>query len=250
MNRHTLVPLLIALVLVTSVAAQPVVESAEAAPANGLTDVRSGDHGGYERAVLDFRASTAPEFSRSYRNGDTVVRVRLPETRSTDISGGKVAGDAISHYRVVRTKPGSLFVDLHLEGAARSVEVFALDRPGRIVVDVTPGGTQLRPGPKSANGTYIMSPRSGAAVGPGEFRVGGYGRPFEASGVWRVKDSDGRVVSRGNYKAADWADTWGAYGFKATYPERLGGERGALQVGQLSARDGSFEGAAVPVTFR
>lgn len=253
MRRYTLVPLLVALVFAASVAAQPTARTAEAVPAGGITDVRFGDHLTHERAVLDFRASPTgepPRISWNYREGDTVVRVRLPETRTTASAGGLGLGRAISHYRVVRAQPGWLYVDLHLTGAARSVNVFALDAPGRIVVDIVPGGTQLLASPAHANGAYVMTPRPGATVGPGELRVGGYARPFEASGVWRIKDSGGRIVSRGIYTTTDWTTAWGAYGFRTGYPAALSGERGTLEVGSLSARDGSFSGVSVPLRFR
>ena len=252
MRGYTLVSLLVALAFAASVAAEPGARSVEAAPlgAGSLTDARFGDHLTHERAVLDFRGGAAPEFGWSYKRGDTVVRVRLPETQAASVTGGAGLGRAISHYRVVRSQNGWLFVDLHLKGAARSVNVFELRSPGRIVVDVTPGGLQTISSPSHANGMYIMSPRVGNAVGPGEFRVSGYGRPFEASGAWRLKDSGGKVVSRGTYTTADWASAWGAYSFRATYPERLSGQRGTLEVGQFSAKDGSFSGASSPVRLR
>lgn len=250
MRGYALVSLLVALAFAASVAAEPGARNAQAAPVDGLKDVRFGDHITHERAVLDSRGAAAPEFNWSYRPGDTVVRVRLPETQATAVTGGPGLGRAISHYRIVRSQNGWLFVDLHLRGAARSVNVFELRNPGRIVVDVRPGGLQTLPSPAFAGGTYIMTPRGGTEVGPGEFRVSGYGRPFEASGVWRLRDSGGQVVSRGIYTTADWSVTWGAYNFRATYPERLSGQRGTLEVGKFSARDGSFSGASVPVRFR
>lgn len=253
MRRYTLLSLLVAVVFAASVTAQPATQTAEAAPTGGITDVRVGDHITYERAVLDFESSPngePPRFSWRYRDGDTIIRVMLPETKATTITGGQGLGRAISHYRVVRTQPGWLYVDLHLDGAASSVNVFSLDDPGRIVVDVAPGGNQLFASPAHANGTYIMSPRAERTIKGGELRVHGYGRPFEASGVWRIKDSDGRIVSRGTYNTADWLSTWGHYSFRATYPDALSGERGTLEVGSLSARDGSFSGASVPLRFR
>lgn len=256
MRRYIFIPLLAALVFAASavaLAANPVTEKAEAAPAGGITDVRFGDHLGYERAVLDFEASPTgepPRYSWRYRDGDTVIRVRLPETTATAKSGGPGLGRAISHYRVVRKKAGWMHVDLHLTGAAESVNVFSLDDPGRIVVDVTPGAVQRSPSPAHANGTYVMAPRPGTAVGPDDMLVHGYGRPFEASGVWRIKNSGGRVVSQGRYTTADWTSTWGAYGFRVDYPPFLSGKRGTLEVGSLSARDGSFNGATVPLYFR
>jgi len=256
MRRYASIPLVVALVFAASAVAftsEPATRSAGAAPAGGITDVRFGNHMAYERAVLDFEASPTgepPRFSWRHRKGDTVVRVRLPETTSAVKSGGPGLGRAISHYRVVRKVGGWMYVDLHLTGAAKSVTVFSLDDPGRIVIDVTPGAVQLFPSPAHANGTYVMAPRPGTVVGPGGMTVHGYGRPFEASGVWRIKDSTGRVVSRGRYTTADWTSTWGAYGFRAGYPGFLSGTRGTLEVGSLSARDGSFSGAAVPLYFR
>lgn len=252
MRGYTLVSLLVALALAASVAAEPSSRSAEAAPvgtSGGLTDVRFGDHIAHERAVLDFRSAAAPEFDWSYRPGDTVVRVRLPETQAAFVTGKSGLGRAISHYRVVRTKPGWLFVDLHLKGAARSVNVFELRDPGRVVVDVRPGGLLTIPSPARADGTYVMTPRGGAEVGPGEFRVSGYGRPFESTGTWRLENSAGKVVDRGFYTTADWTGAWGTYSFRVAYPERLSGQRGTLEVGEISARDGSFEGAVVPLRF-
>lgn len=273
MRRYTLIPLLAALVFAASVAALTLVSitgKAEAAStgatgatstastAGGITGVRFGDHVDYERAVLDFEASPSgepPKFSWKYRDGDTVIRVRLPETTKTFKSGGLALGQAISNYRVVE-RNGGMYVDLHLDGAARSVTVFSLDDPGRIVVDVAPGGDSLFAKPARANGVYVMSPRPGSAVGSGNtestesMKVRGYGRPFEASGVWRIKDSNGEIVSRGTYTTEAWASAWGAYSFRADYPDSLSGERGTLEVGSLSARDGSFSGATVPLRFK
>ncbi|WP_047866559.1 Gmad2 immunoglobulin-like domain-containing protein [Rubrobacter aplysinae] len=258
MQRYTRIPLLAtlaAMVLAASAAAiaiQPLTKTAEARTAGGVTDVRFGDHITYARAVLDFDASPTgepPRFSYRYRDGDTVIRVRLPETRATALTGGQGLGRAFSHYRVVRQNAGWLYVDFFLTDAARSVNVFSLDDPGRIVVDATPGAVQLLPSPTQANGTTVMAPRAGSAVGPG-FLVHGYGRPFEASGVWRIKDSSGQIVEQGRYTTADWTSTWGAYSFRPDYPATLKGERGTLEVGSLSARDGSFDGAAVPLYFQ
>lgn len=254
MRRYTLIPLLAALVFTISMATlavQPLTKKAEAAPAGGITDVRFGDHIAYERAVLDFDASPTgepPRFSYRYNYGDTVIRVRLPETQATAMTGGVGLGRAFSHYRVVRKEGGWLYVDLFLKDAARSVNVFSLDDPGRIVVDVTPGSVQLLPSPAQANGTTVMAPRTGRAVGP-NFQVHGYGRPFEASGVWRIKDSSGQIVRQGRYTTADWTSTWGAYSFRPGYPASLSGEEGTLEVGDLSARDGSFKGVSVPLYF-
>lgn len=256
MRKYTLTPLLAALVFAVSaamIAAQPAARTAEAAPTDGITDVRVGDHITYERAVLDFENSPTgepPAFSWNYKAGDTVVRLRLPETRATDITNGPALGRAISHYNVVRAKPGWLYVDLHLTGAARYVNIFTLDDPGRIVIDVTPSGVQRYMGPIHDNETFVMAPRPWSWVGPDKLRVVGYGRSFEASGVWRIKDYRGQIVSRGTYTTADWATTWGSYVFQADYPAAMSGQWGTLEMGAASARDGSFDGVSVPLIFR
>lgn len=256
MRRYIMLPLIAAVVFAASavmISVQPLARSAEAAPAGGVTDVRFGDHITYERAVLDFDASTTgepPRYSWRYREGDTVIRVRLPETRATALTGGKGLGRAFSHYQVVRKDAGWLYVDLFLNSAAKNVNVFALDNPGRIVVDVTPGAVQLSPAPVHENGVYVMSPRPGSAAGPGTMTVHGYARPFEATGVWRVKDAGGRVVKQGRYTTADWTSTWGAYNFRVNYSGSMSGETGTLEVGSTSARDGAFTGASVPLYFR
>jgi hypothetical protein len=256
MRRYVMIPLIAAVLFAASavlISVQPLARSAEAAPAGGVTDVRFGDHITYERAVLDFDASPTgepPRYSWRYREGDTVIRVRLPETQATALTGGNGLGRAFSHYQVVRKDGGWLYVDLFLNSAARNVNVFSLDDPGRIVVDVTPGAVQLSPTPVHENGVYVMSPRPGSAAGPGEMMVHGYARPFEATGVWRVKDAGGQIVRRGTYTTADWASTWGAYSFWVDYPASLSGQSGTLEIGSASARDGSFTGASVPLYFR
>jgi hypothetical protein len=232
--------------------------TAQAVPAaDTVQGVRFGDHGSYERAVIDLGkggapADVAPEFSWIHRNGDWVVRVNLPTAAATLKTDGTGLGKAISKYYVVRMADpsGGMFVDLHLTGAAKSLRVFELDNPARIVVDVTPGGARLYPKPRTRTTTVLMRPRAGAGVGPGTLAVRGYGRPFEASGVWRIKDSSGKVVRKGIYTTSDWTTAWGGFKFNASYPACMSGRSGALQVGELSPRDGSFRGVSVPIRFR
>lgn len=228
-----------------------------AVAADTLRNVRFGDHGTFERAVLDLgtadaRGIVAPEYTASYREGDWVIRVGFPAVDNTFRSGGAGLGRAISRYYVVRSggTARSLFVDVHLTDAAKSVRVFKLDNPARIAVDVTPGGTALFPKPKTGASAVVLQPRASSLSGPSRFTVSGYGRPFEASGAWRVKDSSGRIVSRGTYTTSDWYDTWGAFTFAAAYPVNLSGHTGAIEAGGLSPADGSFRGVAVPLRFR
>ncbi len=228
---------------------------------SGQTDTLQGvsfeDHGTFERAVITLGKGSvpgdfAPTFSSSYRDGDSLARIKLPTVTKSLKTDGAGLSRAISRYYIVRS-PGaarSLFVDFHLKGAAKSVSVYKLDNPVRIVIDVTPGGTMLLPKPATGARTVVTGPRARSLAGPRTFIVTGYGRPPEARGAWRIKNADGRVVRQGAYTTSDWAATWGSFKFSASYPSRLSGRRGTLQVGELSARDGRFRGVSVPMRFR
>lgn len=231
------------------------------APAGAITvpdtvrGVRFGDHISYERAVVDLgsrREATdlAPTYRLSYRGGDWVMRLDLPTTKHTLTTGGSGLGRAISRYHVVRIEAGSLSVYFHLTGAADSVDVFRLNHPARVVVDISPDDTVEYVKPTIGANTVVLRPRAGRLVGPGAFTVKGYGRPFEGQGAWRIRDASGRLVEQGNYTTSDWATTWGTFGFTASYPRRLAGLEGELEVGQYSSRDGGFEGVTLPLRFR
>lgn len=228
---------------------------ATSTPPDTVRDVRFGDHTSYERAVIDLgsrqkAADLAPRYRSSYRDGDWIVRVDLPTTRHTLTTGGSGLGRAISRYHVVRNQGGSLRVYFHLRGAASSVDVFRLNHPARVVIDVIPGAQTSYPKPAFGADTIILNPRSGNWVGPGTLMAKGYGRPFEGQGAWRVINASGKVVRQGTYTTSDWANTWGAFAFSIAYPERLAGTEGTIEIGQYSARDGGFEGATVPLNFR
>jgi Immunoglobulin-like domain of bacterial spore germination len=248
--------------MLLALGATPAQATAEAtAQATVVTDtlqnVRFGDHVTFERAVIDLGhdripGQFAPTFSSSYRDGDWIAKVKLPAVTATSKTDGASLERAISKYHVVRS-PGTaagLFVDFHLIGAARSVDVFKLDNPARIVIDVTPGEMALFPRPAAGAHTVVTKPRVGNLVGPATFTVRGYGRPFEASGAWRIKDAGGSVVRQGTYTTNDWTETWGSFKFSASYPARLSGCNGTLQVGEFSPKDGTFEGVSVPLKFR
>lgn len=231
------------------------------APAGAMTtpdtvrDVRFGDHISYERAVIDLgtrkeAGELAPSYRSSNRDGDWLVRVDLPTARHTLTSGGAGLGRAISRYHVVRTQGGTLSVYFHLTGAASRVNVFRLNHPARVVVDISPGGTAIYARPTIGANTVILTPRTGRSVGPRTFMVKGYGRPFEGRGAWRVVDASGKVVRQGTYTTSDWVTAWGAFVFSVAYPERLAGTEGTLEVGQYSPKDGHFQGASVLLNFR
>ncbi|HEX2729560.1 MAG TPA: Gmad2 immunoglobulin-like domain-containing protein [Rubrobacteraceae bacterium] len=224
--------------------------------ADTLLDVRFGDHGSYERAVLDLGIGNTPaQFVPYYEwkriNGNTVVRVQLPSVDSTMTTDGKGLGRSIDRYYAVRAMDGDhLFVDLILENNAGPVTVFYLGNPARVVVDVPTNGANSYPPAAIGERAIVMRPRANFDVGPGEITVKGYARPFEAQGAWRIKNSSGKVVREGSYDTTDWSATWGRYRFTARYPDSMSGREGVLQVGENSARDGSFEGVSVPLDFR
>lgn len=230
---------------------------AQAATASSLLNVRFGDHGTYERAVLDLGrgkepVDIVPYYTWARANGSTIVRIQLPSVNSTLETGGKGLGKGVSRYYVVRSRDGdNLFVDLHLTDTAGPVNVFYLNYPARIVVDV-PTGAPPNPYPDAAFGerVVLLQPRGGYMVGPGIFTVAGYGRPPEAQGTWRLKNSAGKVVREGSYRTSDWSGTWGRFVLTLSYPASLSGRNGTLEIGERSARDGSFKGVSVPLRFR
>lgn len=234
-----------------------VVPAHAATETDTLQKVSFEDHGTFERAFITLGhgrvpGDFAPTFSSSYRDGDTIARVRLPSVTRSSKTDGAGLSRVISKYYVVRSPrtAGSLFVDFHLKGATKSTKVYKLNNPARIVIDVTLGGRTLFPRPAIGASTVVTGPRARNLAGPRTFIVTGYGRPPEARGAWRIKNSGGRVIKQGAYTTSDWAATWGSFKFSASYPARLSGRRGTLQVGELSARDGRFRGVSVPLRFR
>lgn len=230
--------------------------SAQTGPADTVRDVRFGDHGTFERAVIDLGygeapADFAPEYRWTYNGRGTVLRVTLPTASATLTTDGTGLDKAISRYYVVRGLRGDkIAVEFHLTDAAGPANVFYLNYPARIVVDVPTGGQNFYPDPVVGDKVVLKQPRAGFTVGPGIFTVTGYGRPFEAGGAWRIKDASGNVAREGFYTTSDWTSTWGRFAFTADYPAYLGGQRGTLEVGEYSARDGSFDGVSTPLTFR
>jgi hypothetical protein len=225
-------------------------------PADTVRDVRFGDHGTFERAVIDLGYAEVPaDFAPNYRwttNGrGAVVRVTLPTVSSTYTTDGFGLGQGVSRYYLVRALNGQrLAAEFHLTDTAGAPEVFFLNYPARIVVDVPTTGQNFYPKPVVEENVVVKQPRAGYTVGPDIFTVTGYDRPFEAQGTWRVKDAFGNVASEGTYFTSDWTTTWGRFAFSADYPAYLSGQGGTLELGEYSARDGSFVGASVPIAFR
>ena len=77
--------------------------------------------------------------------------------------------------------------------------------------------------------------------------VSGYSRNPEAFNTIALVDADGNVLARSTAVSNDWLDTWGYFETTLEFPAFEG--TSTLQVGGESARDGSFEGPEVPVTY-
>lgn len=226
------------------------------APADTVWNVRFGDHYTYERAVIDLgytwaQADFAPEYSWTTNGRGSTVRVTLPTVDSTYTADGFGLGKGISRYYVARSLNGQqMAVEFHLTDVAGTPEVFYLNYPGRIVIDVPLNGWNTYPEPVFGENVVVKQPRAAYTVGPDIFTVIGYARPYEARGTWRIKDAFGNVVREGAYFTSDWATTWGRFAFSADYPAYLSGYGGTLELGEYSARDGSFIGVTVPINFR
>lgn len=248
--------LILCITALTAFVAGPATAQQAMGSADTVLDVRFGDHVTYERAVIDLGRDTLPSnfvpyYSWTKLDGGAILHVHMPSVTSTKTTDGRGLGMAFSRYYVTRAERGGhLDVDLQLTGSAGSANVFYLNYPARIVVDIPTNGQNAYPKATYGSSTVVTQPRAGYTVGPDVFTVVGYGRPFEAQGDWRIKNSSGEVVKTGSYTTTDWASTWGRYSFTVKYPDSMSGKSGTLEVGGLSAKDGSFEGVSVPLSFR
>ncbi len=219
--------------------------------ADGIRGVRFGEHEGYERAVLDFGsggepASWVPVWSLSSPTGEGYARITFPEVSATSVSDGAFGGSILDNFYVVRAPGGGMFVDIFAAGAFQ-YRVMELSDPGRLVVDYRPASVDLSfPIPTQAERMVLFEPREGEAI-TSPLRVSGYSRNFEASNTIMLRDSSGKVLAQRTVLSNDWAETWGYFEASLEFPAFEG--RATLGVGAESARDGSFEGVEVPVTY-
>ncbi|TCJ13651.1 hypothetical protein E0L93_14635 [Rubrobacter taiwanensis] len=218
--------------------------------ANGILAVRFGSHEGFERAVIDLGsgnspAGRVPEWTISSPEGEGYVRVSLPSVNSTLVSDGLFPGDVLRDFYVVRSPDGGMFVDL-IARQGFLYRVIELSDPARLVVDFKPSGIPLAvPLPVREGNTVLVSPASGARVSS-PLTVSGYSRNFEATNVVILRDAGGEVIAEKTVQGNDWSATWGYFDTTLDFPPFRG--EGTLQVGALSARDGSFEGVSIPIS--
>lgn len=219
--------------------------------ADGILGVRFERSEGYERAIIDFGsggtpASRVPAWSLSSPTGEGYARITFRDVETTSVSDGSLGGFILDNFYVVRAPGGGMFVDLLATGAFQ-YRVVELSDPGRLVIDYRPADVELGfPLPAQAERTVLFQPRVGeAATDP--LRISGYSRNFEASNTVMLRDSNGEVLLQTTVLSNDWLDAWGYFEASLRIPVFEG--QAFLQVGTESPRDGSFEGAEVPITY-
>jgi len=219
--------------------------------ADGILGVRFERSEDYERAIIDFGsggvpASRVPAWSLSSPTGEGYARITFPDVEATSVSDGSLGGFILDNFYVVRAPGGGMFVDLLATGAFQ-YRVTELSDPGRLLIDYRPADVELGfPLPAQADRTVLFEPRVGeAATNP--LRISGYSRNFEASNTVMLRDSNGDVLLQTTVLSNDWLDAWGYFEASLEIPAFEG--QAVLQVGTESPRDGSFEGAEVPITY-
>jgi hypothetical protein len=219
--------------------------------ADGIREVTFERREGYERAVIVFGsggglAQGVPVWSLSSPEGEGYARITFPDVEVTLDSDGGFGGSILDNFYVVRAPGGGLFVDLYATGAFQ-YRVTELSEPGRLVVDYRPASVELSfPIPLQAQRTVVFQPRAREAI-TNPLEVSGYSRNPEASNTMALVDADGNVLARSTALSNDWLDTWGY--FETTLEFAVFEGTATLRVGGESARDGSFEGVEVPVTY-
>ena len=219
--------------------------------ADGIREVTFERREGYERAVIVFGsggglASGVPSWSLSSPEGEGYARITFPDVEVTLDSDGGFGGYILDNFYVVRAPGGGLFVDLYATGAFQ-YRVMELSDPGRLVVDYRPASVDLSfPIPVQAQRTVVFEPRAREAI-TSPLKVSGYSRNPEASNTIALVDADGNVLAWDTALSNDWLDTWGYFESTLEFPAFVG--TATLRVGGQSARDGSFEGVELPVTY-
>lgn len=139
-----------------------------------------------------------------------VVRIVLGDSvTDTNLAEQLVDTALIERLYVVRSLTGPLFVDLHLAAPA-FVRVTTVDGPGRIVVDLQPGGPPFARRPLRSDDVVVVEPADPALAYP--FSVTGYVRTRNDRVTATITSlSDGSTVSAtGIVPTQD--DAWGSFG--------------------------------------
>jgi hypothetical protein len=228
------------------------VDAAAAGDADRVGELRWESHPGCERFVIDLMAgeetpaASAGEVRAEVLRDVGVVRVSLRDVEwvAPDATDETFDGSlARAAYAMWSPDGRWVDVDLHLASEAEA-HVAVLGDPARVVVDLRPGGGPVPPPPATADRVVVLEPRPGDASYP--LTVTGYARTFEANVVARI-EQEGRTAEETFTTATAWADAWGHYSITIQ-----DGPRGpiVLHVGEYSARDGTWQGAAVELNMR
>jgi hypothetical protein len=220
--------------------------------ADTVLAVRYGDHGNYERAVIDLGtgekpAGTVPGWTLISPKDDGLLRVNLPSVSATCVSDGKFGDRLLESFHVVRAPDGGMFMDFSARRAFLYRAV-SIEDPARLVVDFKPTGADPKaPLPAEGGDTVLLEPRPGTRISD-PLMVSGYSRNFEAVDTIALTGPHGKVLVRKTVRSNDWNHTWGYFEATIDLPPFSG--KGTLQVGPKSASDGSFEGVEIPVRAR
>jgi Immunoglobulin-like domain of bacterial spore germination len=217
--------------------------------ADTVLAVRFGDHGDYERAVVDLGtgkepARTVPEWTLTSPEGEGILRVNLPSASATCVSDGKFVEGLLRSFHVVRAPDGGMFVDFFAREPFR-YRLLEMQDPARLVVDFEPAGGNLNASPPAQGGdTVLVEPRPNSVISD-PLIVSGYSRNPGAVNTITLTGLRGRVLVRRTVRSNDWNHTWGYFEATIDLPPFTG--RGTLKVGTGNASDGTFEGIEVPV---
>jgi hypothetical protein len=145
-------------------------------------------------------------------------------------------GSAVTTY--------SLFLD-----DLRPWRVFTLSNPTRVVVDI--GGAPQSISDRIA--VYRAEPSAATPVCSNtcDVQLSGAARVFEANVVWRVKDTAGKVIAKGQFLASlGSSPVWGTFDTSIQVPSTFRGNA-TLEVYEASAKDGSEQGLVhIPLVIR
>lgn len=126
--------------------------TADAAGQVHVAGLRTGEHPGYSRLVVDLSGSGVPEWTVSYGEptgpgggpvslaGDAFLRLSL-HTGAQPVTGSEPPADATGSGLIEQARVTGLFegyeeVLIGVQGSRRPFRAFALTDPGRVVIDV------------------------------------------------------------------------------------------------------------------
>ncbi len=226
-------------------------DAREPGTAHEVNALRWKTHEGCGRFVIDFsaedgtHAATIGEVRAEVLRDLGVVRINLRDVERVhpDATEASFDGLARAAYAVWSDEGRWVYVDLHLADEAEA-HVAVLDDPGRVIVDLRPGGPAIPPPAVFGRRVVVIEPRAGEQAYP--LTVTGYARTFEANVVARIMRG-GDEMDETFTTASAWADAWGHYAMNIEQ-----GPSGAveLHVGEYSARDGAWEGVVVEIEMQ